>query len=75
MYLERVLAEEMNGEVVNDAIYQANREVADAFNIKFEKNVVNDRDTNLIKSSVAAGHPSRNPSCTPMRGVMTAWSS
>ena len=54
-YLERVLSEEMNGEVVNDAIFQANREVADAFNIKFEKNVVNDRDVNLIQSTIAAG--------------------
>ena len=45
----------MTGEVVNDAIFQANREVSDTFNVKFQKNVVNDRDTNLIKSSVASG--------------------
>ena len=54
-FLARVLADEMTGEVVNDAIFQANREVSDTFNVKFQKNVVNDRDTNLIKSSVASG--------------------
>ena len=50
-----MLTEEMSGETVNDAIYQANQEVEDAFNVKLDKNVVNDRDTELIKSSVMSG--------------------
>ncbi|MBO4229710.1 MAG: hypothetical protein J5938_05120, partial [Clostridia bacterium] len=62
-YLARMLCSEMNGEVVNDAIYQANQEVSDQFNIKLDQNAVNDRDMNLIKGYIMSGQDDYDLAC------------
>ena len=62
-YLARMMSSEMNGEVVNDAIYQANQEVSDQFNIKLDQNAINDRDMNLIKGYIMSGQDDYDLAC------------
>ncbi|MCL2772241.1 MAG: hypothetical protein FWD71_02730 [Oscillospiraceae bacterium] len=50
----RILAEEENGDIVNDALYKRERQIEDRFNCSFKTNEVNDT-TDYIKRNVSAG--------------------
>ena len=51
----QVLVEEMNGDVVNDAVYSANRTVESRFNVKLVPVLYPDDGGTTIKASIAAG--------------------
>lgn len=52
-YIKQVLAEELNGEVINDAVYNANLNVSERFNITFEPVLAADAN-GLISNSCKA---------------------
>ena len=53
--IEQVLVEEINGDVVNDAVYSANRAVESRFNIKLEPVLFPDDGGAAVKASILAG--------------------
>ena len=52
--IEQVLVEEMNGDVVNDAVYNANRTVESRFNIVLEPALYQDGGGSEVKASIQA---------------------
>ena len=53
--IEQVLVEELNGDVVNDAVYNANRAVESRFNVKLEPVLFPDDGGAAVKASILAG--------------------
>ncbi len=49
------MVEEETGEVVNDAVYEANRRVEERFNVKLEALVLGDQYLKSVKQSIKAG--------------------
>ncbi len=53
--IEQVLVEELNGDVVNDAVYNANRTVESRFNVQLESILFPDDSGASVKASIQAG--------------------
>lgn len=53
--IEQVLVEEINGDVVNDAVYSANRTVESRFNTKLEPALYPDDGGTTVKAAIQAG--------------------
>ena len=54
-YRVQSIVEEETGDVVNDAVYEANRRVEERFNVKLEALVLGDSYLSSIKKSIQAG--------------------
>ncbi len=51
-----IYSEELNGEVVNDAVYEANSQVAEQFNIEYEMiPITSNSDQSIIQAFIMAG--------------------
>ena len=53
--IEQVLVEELNGDVVNDAVYNANRAVESRFNVQLGSVLFPDDSGATVKASIQAG--------------------
>jgi len=55
LYIEDYEIEEMNGEVLNDAVYQRNLIIMEMYNLKFEAVQANERIRSLLGRTIQAG--------------------
>lgn len=53
--IEQVLVDEINGDVVNDAVYNANRAVEDRFKIDLSPVLFSDENAKSVQASIQAG--------------------
>jgi len=53
--MEKVLVDQLNGDVVNDAVYNANRTVEERFNIDLVPVLFSDENANSVKAAIQAG--------------------